>query len=239
MTHFRGENPFNPSSPRSSSGGADSFKGTPDTRLTTFSPEAIPLGSKLALKSASSPVSGTPSVQLPVHASLDICNTDKDPFVTPTHDVPLSRLSPTASTFSPFATTFHHPFPANLLTVSTTLSTDIGVSRHLGITASSSVISATDVDSWLNVSLLSKSSAPPTNSFFNQNVEGKGAQFHGTRRFASIEDNRVLAYFSDIRDACLVHASIQLADRGWVSEYIVPERITKVGGIMLKAPILA
>ncbi|KAH7308246.1 RNA recognition motif 2-domain-containing protein [Stachybotrys elegans] len=204
MAHSRSDNPFNPSSPRSSSGGADSFKGTPDTRLTTFSPGCIPLESK-----SSSSVSGTPSVQLPVHASRDGSLTDKDPFVTPTHEVPLSQLSPTASTFSPFTTSFHHPFPTSLLTVATTLSTDIGVSRHLGISAPSNVISVGDVDNWLN------------------GVEVKGAKFHGTRRLAIIEDHRVLAYFSDIRDACLVHASIHLADQGWVSEYIIPAHITK------------
>lgn len=112
------EGAFNPTSPHSSSGAADSFKGTPDTRLTAFSPED---GSS---KSARVPHTlglsggrGPGPVRFPVAspASLDLSKAkasyrgsltiEKDPFVSSTGLMarPMQKLSPTASCFSPFS----------------------------------------------------------------------------------------------------------------------------------------
>lgn len=101
---------FNPPSPRSSSGGADSCKNeaSPETRITTFSPDGnstLPNNSITTLsinaiaKSQAQPFSG--------HAGILASNqssADKDPFVSSATKV-ISRaeqkLSPTASAFRP------------------------------------------------------------------------------------------------------------------------------------------
>lgn len=109
------EGNFNPTSPRSSSGVADSFKGTPDTRLTTFSPEegsarsAKVTGSLTLINrdapQTSYPVSSPGSRGIPNyhHGSLHL---ERDPFVTssdPSGKAP-QKLSPTASSFFPLHT---------------------------------------------------------------------------------------------------------------------------------------
>lgn len=117
MTNAQGqEGLFNPTSPHSSNGVADSFRGTPDTRLTAFSPED---GSTKSLRAPHSigaafrdsrPVRfsfGAPhSLNLPrePRESLDV-NIDRDPFVSSISSSlgPSHKLSPTASCFAPSA----------------------------------------------------------------------------------------------------------------------------------------
>ncbi|KAI8299723.1 hypothetical protein K4K61_010380 [Colletotrichum sp. SAR11_59] len=103
MAHNRESVVFNPSSPRSSVGGAESFKGTPDTRLTAFSPEEGSARSSRLLKSLGqdSPDT-TPSRFHSIAFGGGISNADKDPFITTTSNVALQKLSPTASAFQPF-----------------------------------------------------------------------------------------------------------------------------------------
>lgn len=108
---------FNPTSPHSSIGLGDSFRGTPDTRLTAFSPED---GSSKSLRAPHSigatvrdsrPIRfhfGTPhSLNLPREPlrSLDI-NIERDPFVSSASPgfTAGCKLSPTASCFAPSAT---------------------------------------------------------------------------------------------------------------------------------------
>ena len=107
---------FNPTSPHSSSGLADSFRGTPDTRLTAFSPEENPVKSLRAPHSVggstreSEPVKfrfGTPqSLNLPLRDAgfSSDSQVDRDPFVSfSTHNIaPNWKLSPTASSFFPY-----------------------------------------------------------------------------------------------------------------------------------------
>jgi hypothetical protein len=123
----------NPSSPRSSSGGAESFKGTPDTRLTAMSPDDGPKSSSL-LKSFRSVVS----------------HMEKDPFITSMHGVG-TRLSPTASTFSPFVSSTYVRLPDGEGPISGALSTDIGLSRILVI-SSPTQVSTREVEAILGVS---------------------------------------------------------------------------------------
>lgn len=109
------DGPFNPASPHSSSGLADSFKGTPDTRLTAFSPED---GSTKSLRAPHSigvnaRESGPIRFQVGTPASLNLShrhslmpldpNTDRDPFVSTgaSGNQVARKLSPTASCFSP------------------------------------------------------------------------------------------------------------------------------------------
>ncbi|KAJ6439979.1 meiosis protein MEI2 [Purpureocillium lavendulum] len=177
MAHIRDRE--NPASPRSSSGGAESFKGTPDTRLTAFSPDGSSTKSSKLLQGL-------------------VRHLDKDPFVTPNHRSG-SRLSPTASTFDPFANTISVPFTSDAGTLATALSTELGLSRHLDISSSSS-LSVSEVNSWLC------------------DLEAHGDPPHGTRVFDAC-DGHVYIRFSDIRDACSVYSNLRLTGTVWRVEY--------------------
>ncbi|KAI1180062.1 RNA recognition motif 2-domain-containing protein [Nemania sp. FL0916] len=96
------EGRFNPTSPRSSSGAADSFKGTPETGTTVFSPEDGSVKSSRASEYVR--LSATPRATLDFHHALVQTNpqSDRDPFVV--SDINANRtqkLSPTASVFEP------------------------------------------------------------------------------------------------------------------------------------------
>lgn len=107
------ESVFNPSSPRSSTGNADSYKneGTPDTRLTAFSPEegsarSSKYYSSLSLTASDPQPSRFPGKTVPnFRPSLD--QADKDPFTTSQASVKREqRLSPLASDFQPYSIPF-------------------------------------------------------------------------------------------------------------------------------------
>ncbi|OAQ80429.1 meiosis protein MEI2 [Purpureocillium lilacinum] len=197
MAHSRDRE--NPASPRSSAGGAESFKGTPETRLTAFSPEDGSAKSSKLLQGLVRSSSATPPVGLPPGTYRGSAgHLDKDPFVTPSHRSE-SRLSPTASAFSPFANTISVPLPNNTGPLATGLSTDLGVSRHLDISSATS-LTVSEVNSWLC------------------DVEAHGDPPHGTRVFDSFEGH-VYIRFSDIRDACSAYSSIRLAGATWQVEY--------------------
>lgn len=108
------EGHFNPTSPHSSSGAADSFKGTPETRLTAFSPEDGSAKSSKATQSLSArtqenrvlrfmPTSrGT--LELPSSFVRTNLHSERDPFVSTsvTTASGTQKLSPTASVFLPY-----------------------------------------------------------------------------------------------------------------------------------------
>ncbi|KAK5988744.1 Meiosis protein mei2 [Cladobotryum mycophilum] len=185
----------NPSSPRSSTGGADSFKGTPDTRLTAFSPEDGSAKSSKLLKGFTRSASVTPPVRLPVTSLRSaISPLDKDPFVTSVQEVD-TRLSPTASAFNPFANELTHRLSAGDDPIARALSTDLGLFRSI-IVSSTDPVSVSDVDGWL------------------AGLESKGDCLHGAR-YTTTLDGVVSVHFTDIRDACSVHSSIRLTEKSW------------------------
>ncbi|KAF4782955.1 RNA recognition domain-containing protein 2 [Colletotrichum scovillei] len=95
---------FNPSSPHSSVGAADSFKGTPDTRLTAFSPEESATRSSRLLKSIAQASPETTPSRFPSSAFGSVLSSaEKDPFITTSSNTSHQKLSPTASTFQPFS----------------------------------------------------------------------------------------------------------------------------------------
>lgn len=142
------ENSFNPSSPRSSTGGADSFKGTPDTRLTAFSPEENSAKSTKLPKDFARSASATPPVKLPSYSHRDTASQiDKDPFISPSHG---TRLSPTASAFKPVINLVGFSLPRDGQPISTELSSEIGVSHHLEV-SSPNPLSIAEVDDCLMV----------------------------------------------------------------------------------------
>lgn len=116
---------FHPSSPPSE-GGADSYnhEGTPDTRLTTFSPledstKSSRLLSTLTLntgKVASHPVKF--EVPSTIHHAtsndcLDSSVLEKDPFISSSPEKRQKKLSATASSFQPLFATPASPLVAN------------------------------------------------------------------------------------------------------------------------------
>ncbi|KEY67275.1 hypothetical protein S7711_04528 [Stachybotrys chartarum IBT 7711] len=206
MAHSR-ENHFNPSSPRSSSGGAESFRGTPDTRLTTFSPEESSTKLRMYPNPPTNSGSSTPLVIQPMNYRDTSSHTDKDPFITPTYEVPASNLSPMASAFNPFAKPVQHSLPGASAVISMALSTDLGISRHLDI-STLATISTSEVEAWLAT------------------LEANGAHLHGDRQLGAMNDH-VFVYFTDIRDACSVHASIRLMEKNWTVDYIGTSQMSK------------
>ncbi len=119
------EGNFNPTSPHSSSGVADSFKGTPDTRLTAFSPEdgsarSAKMTGSLSLISREAaqtkyPVSSPSSLDLSKKFYRSDLQLERDPFITapgPTGKA-AQKLSPTASAFFPLQNhPVSHDFPS-------------------------------------------------------------------------------------------------------------------------------
>jgi len=110
------ETAFNPSSPHSSSGGADSYKneGTPDTRLTAFSPDGNSARSGKLLTVVNLNPSSDAAIHFQVKQSEGYSvasgNVEKDPFISNTNTSKAEqKLSPTASAFRPVA----NPLVAN------------------------------------------------------------------------------------------------------------------------------
>lgn len=140
----------NPSSPRSSSGGADSFKGTPDTRLTSLTPDEGSKSSSLLKSFARSAAATTSPARLPTSSFRNaVSHLDKDPFITSIQGVG-TRLSPTASAFSPFVGSTYVRLPNGDGPISAALSTDMGLSRILVI-SSPAQVSAREVEAILTV----------------------------------------------------------------------------------------
>lgn len=157
MAHNRESVVFNPSSPRSSVGGAESFKGTPDTRLTAFSPEEGSARSSRLLKSLGqdSPDT-TPSRFHSIAFGGAISNADKDPFVTTTSNVALQKLSPTASAFQPFVgpvATPDHVRRRNRNLFSPSQKEEGELSQYLSIWSSSRTVNGADLMSCFTVSV--------------------------------------------------------------------------------------
>lgn len=111
---------FNPLSPHSSSGGPESLKGTPDTRLTTFSPEEGSGKSKRFLGLLRAASAKVQPLQFPVRPFAEGSTQGvEDPFVisAPPVGSRIQNLSPTAAAFQPVASTLaahgpgDHPSP--------------------------------------------------------------------------------------------------------------------------------
>jgi hypothetical protein len=164
---------FNPSSPHSSSGGADSYKheGTPDTRLTAFSPDDNSARSNKVLNALSlNASSDSHPVRFHVKTTEGFRGAsvaaEKDPFITST-TAPKSEqiLSPTASSFRPVSVPLvahgsqsgpsglSANSSANLQYQPTTakLSTDLRISRYLVIFSTSKPITMGNVEEFFEV----------------------------------------------------------------------------------------
>ncbi|RFU74171.1 meiosis mei2 [Trichoderma arundinaceum] len=219
----------NPSSPRSSIGGADSFKGTPDTRLTSMTPDGGSKSSSL-LKSFARSAPTTSPARLPTGSFRSaVSHLDKDPFITSIHGVG-TRLSPTASAFSPFVGNTYVRLPNGDGPISAALSTDMGLSRIL-VVSSPTQVSTREVEAILTVSM---STTPWLTNVDSggacfQDVEKEGNLIYGARSFKA-HGTGVFIYFTDIRDACAAQTKLHQVENDWKVAFANPTRVAQSQG---------
>ncbi|KAI5457928.1 RNA recognition motif 2-domain-containing protein [Mariannaea sp. PMI_226] len=201
------DNHFNPTSPRSSAGVPDSFKGTPDTRWTAFSPEGGSAKSSSLLQGFSRSSSATPPVRMTGNSYRGSASQiDRDPFVSPIHS---TRLSPTASAFSPHAQSPNFPIhQQHGRSIMGNLSTELGISHHLDI-SSSTPLCVSEVETCLN------------------DLAEKGVKIYGSHELRA-QDGHVFIHFFDLRDASWALPAIRLAQKSWSVFYTNGETAEEV-----------
>ncbi|KAL8371548.1 hypothetical protein RB595_001370 [Gaeumannomyces hyphopodioides] len=238
------EGSLNPPSPHSSVGGADSYKheGTPDTRLTAFSPEENSAKSaKLIRITTSSPSDGNQAIYTAQQPSASpyrnaLTQLEKDPFVSTNTPVRKQeqKLSATASAFRPFAAplaaqgspgstvgtaskTPSRANPQHVLSVSPILSTDLHYSRCLVFSSPTQPVNLADVEL-----LLSR-------------LEEHGLPCQGMRHIV-VKGQASYIRFSNIRDACLVHRNVLLGGATWIAAFVSPTEFVQITQSNVHAP---
>jgi hypothetical protein len=167
---------FNPSSPHSSTGGADSYKhdGTPDTRLTAFSPDENSVRSNKHLKPTNLDLSSD-SNNVHFHVKPEVYgaapgSAEKDPFIsTVSRSKAEQKLSPTASTFRPvtlplvangsgslvgqsdFGASYSPTFSGMTTGSGNRFSTELGISRYIIISCPGQSITSSNVEDYFQV----------------------------------------------------------------------------------------
>ncbi|GAP89639.1 putative meiosis protein mei2 [Rosellinia necatrix] len=237
------EGHFNPASPRSSSGGADSFKGTPDTRLTAFSPEdgsaksskaPQPLNARAQENRALRFVPNSRgALELPSSFVRMNIHSEKDPFVS-TSAIGTTRtqkLSPTASVFLPY----RNALPSGPTTEPAGQRRDDPTSnfgadqQHINDLQQARfthAILSTDTD-FSRCLIITQPGyrlrAHDVGSYLSE-LESAGLEMHGSRQICEDQNgDRVLVRFVNIRDSCATYSNITLtSDRGWFANYISP-----------------
>lgn len=243
------------SSPDSSKGGADSLKydGTPDTRLTAFSPEEGSARSSKAIRPLTlslpdprpTKFSSTQSKAFRSNDSLQ--QQEKDPFVTAPVSKPEQKLSATASAFRPFTqilaargtgssvdedlgTCREDAIQPQPMSVFRETSTDLQLSRCLVISSPSRVVTVSDVKQLLSVSPCSWHQPhwlTPGLTMMSQRFSALGLPCQGE---AQIICKGICGYirFTNLREACMVRCNVQLGGADWVAEFISPPDFVQV-----------
>ncbi|KAK1962527.1 RNA recognition domain-containing protein 2 [Colletotrichum sublineola] len=207
MAHSREAGMFNPSSPHSSTGGAESFKGTPDTRLTAFSPEGGSVRSSRLLKSTSQDSPETTPSRYSTSAFGSVTSSaEKDPFIAAKSNSGNQKLSPTASTFQPFSYTpgknrNHTASDRNRQSLSPGQKYEADLSRSLNVGSPGRNLGIADLNTcFARLQRLGLLVQEPTQ------VQCKGGKLY--------------VQFSDIRDAVLVRDNIHRVGAGYEAEYL-------------------
>ncbi|KAI1265087.1 RNA recognition motif 2-domain-containing protein [Xylariaceae sp. FL1019] len=244
------EGHFNPTSPHSSSGAAESFKGTPETRLTAFSPED---GSSKASK-APQPLSIGNRESGPIRFAannrnaLELPNTfvrsnlhaeRGDPFVSSTLAAPnrssSQKLSPTASVFLPY------PSPLTNISSNATIGQLMheateseqvhdqqAVTRVQQPRGPHNVLSTdTNLARCLIIADPGRRLGAVDVAQYISTLESNGVTIHGRRQICE-SDNQVFVRFVNIRDAIGVLSSIHAApDLQWMTSFISPREFSQ------------
>lgn len=198
-----------------------------------MSPDDGPKSSSL-LKSFSRSATTASPARLPAGSFRSVVShMDKDPFITSMHGVG-TRLSPTASTFSPFVRNTYVRLPDGEGPISGALSTDIGLSRILVI-SSPTQVSTREVEAVLAVSIPAEFQRTSTDLWYLlcvQDIEKDGSNTYGARNLKA-HSGGVFVYFTDIRDACAVQAKLHQLDKGWKTAFANPTRVAQSQGAHL------
>ncbi|KAI1638900.1 RNA recognition motif 2-domain-containing protein [Biscogniauxia mediterranea] len=247
--HHSREGHFNPTSPHSSSGAADSFKGTPDTRLTAFSPDegstksAKTLGSLNIVNRDAGPikfaVNSPRSVELPSSFYRGNLQFEKDPFVVSSGTTikSVQKLSPTASVFSPFPTPFLARGPASEPTGTpqadsadreqTSNRPSLGNSQNVKF-----VHKTLSTDSGLSrcmiISIPGGKVSTADIGLYLSELEQMGFLFQGDRYVYECGD-KMFVRFANIRDACTVFSNLSMGSgRPWTVVSVSPREFSLV-----------
>ncbi|KAB5570434.1 RNA recognition motif 2-domain-containing protein [Coniochaeta sp. 2T2.1] len=227
------ETGFNPSSPHSSTGHADSYKneGTPDTRLTAFSPEDGSAKSSKYHSSLSLPASDSQSVRFPGKPTAgfrpSVTQADKDPFTASTTSQSAikrnQRLSPLASDFQPFGPTFGYSQAATLSPPGTDDVFDTGRTFSPG-NGNGDLQTDTTAEFTRYVVLSSCAGRPVTpadvNALFSR-LESFGNHFKG-KRFVHGSGTKVYVRFTNRHDAYMVWANARHGGLDWRVDFVRP-----------------
>ncbi|KAL2168830.1 hypothetical protein VTG60DRAFT_6800 [Thermothelomyces hinnuleus] len=224
MAHMRDAS-LNPSSPHSSSAGADSYKHetTPDTRLTVFSPDDDLARPNKALTAASLDGSSSHVVQYHANPPKGFSSTtaaaEKDPFISSTAAKAENKLSPTALVFRPVSAPLVAHGSLNVRSgtgpgmganrhllgpqPTAKFSSEMGISRYLVIYSPSHPVSVTDVECYL------------------AQLERFGLPLQG-KRHAVAAEGRVFLYLPNVRDARNTLENVQLGSPNCSSAQVSP-----------------
>ncbi|KAH6636087.1 hypothetical protein F5144DRAFT_591361 [Chaetomium tenue] len=223
MAHVRDAS-FNPSSPHSSSGGVDSYKyeGTPDTKLTVFSPDENPAKSNrllttLGLDNPSSHAAHYHHVGPEGFGNTSSATVEKDPFISNTTSKGEQKLSPTASAFRPLSV----PLVAHgSLNASPGMNAGLGVNRQLFAPQATAKFSC---DLGISRCLVLYSPSFPIT------VTDAEGYLAGKRNLVAAE-GRVYLHLPNVRDARNIHDNVQLGSPHWCAEYIAAAEFYKACG---------
>ncbi|KAJ2986435.1 hypothetical protein NUW58_g5033 [Xylaria curta] len=246
------EGHFNPASPHSSSGAADSFKGTPETRLTAFSPDDGSAKSSKAPQSLNvrahdnRTLRFTPNargaLELPSSFVRTNLHSERDPFVS-SSTIGASRtqkLSPTASVFLPYPSVPTNGPSNGLITESVGQQRDDSTNSRasdlqpITISQQGNVVYDTlSTDRGMSRCLIiadvgRRLHAHDVGSYLSE-LESARLEMHGSRQIC--EDNigdKVFVRFVNIRDCCATYSNLTLSpDRGWYTGYISPREFAQ------------
>ncbi|KAI8947178.1 RNA recognition motif 2-domain-containing protein [Xylaria longipes] len=235
------EGHFNPASPHSSSGAADSFKGTPETRLTAFSPED---GSAKSSKAPHSLNVRTQenrtlrfapntrgTLELPSSFVRTNLHSERDPFVS-SSAIGANRtqkLSPTASVFLPYpAVPPNGPVTESVGQQRDDTTGNRGLDQQSiaipqQVKFSHAILSTdTDMSRCLIIADPGRRLRAHDVGSYLSDLESAGLEMHGSRQIAEDQiGDKVFVRFVNIRDSCATYSNLTLtSDRGWFVNYI-------------------
>lgn len=239
---------FNASSPHSSTGNADSYKneGTPETRLTAFSPEEGSARSSKYYSALTLTASDPQPLRFPgkplnaFRPSLG--QAEKDPFITSQSSGKREqRLSPLASDFQPFSLTVGgrgQPAPLNLPRNDGPLDTNgalytahagnlvngqgVEFTRYVVLTsAGNHIVNPIDANALLSVSLHVDYRITSCILTASQNLENLCGRFKG-KRYIHASGNKVYVRFTNLHDACMVFANVRHGGADWRVDFVPP-----------------
>ncbi|KAI1340448.1 RNA recognition motif 2-domain-containing protein [Xylariaceae sp. FL0016] len=252
------EGHFHPTSPHSSSGAADSFKGTPDTRITTFSPDDGSAKSSrqyqplnLANREAG-PIrfsTASPrSLQLPSSFLRGNLHLEKDPFVSFTESTAKlgQKLSPTASVFAPVPSDKSRGLSSTAGTIGgrtgeTNLSQSVVNYPQEGLGVHPLLSTEANISRCLAIYALGATSLRTTEvEFYFQELTSKGNNWRGSKQMYQGGD-KVFVRFENVRDSCIVFTNLTVIhgnSRPWIAEYVSAREFSQIhepGGGLITA----